>query len=323
MRCKPPAKTSIEEAAGIIRAGGLVAMPTETVYGLAGDATNDAAIARIFETKNRPQINPLIVHVADIEMAHQFGVFTPMATRLADVFWPGPLTLVVPRKEEVPLSLLLSAGLDTVALRAPSHPAAQALLRAVNKPIAAPSANLSGTISPTQSAHVVAGLGDKIDMILDGGACTIGVESTIVMIENDQPVLLRAGGIETNAIEEVTGVSLGKISTDDRVLSPGMLRSHYAPNALMRLDAAAPEPGEAWLGFGQEHRDIPNSLNLSPQGSLREAAANLFAYLRQLDEQCDARNLRRIAVAPIPMDGLGEAINDRLSRAAAPRNMDE
>ena len=306
-----PADTrAIERAAAILRDGGLVAFPTETVYGLGADATNGKAVAAIFAAKQRPQFNPLIVHVKGLAEAEALVEFTPCARELAEAFWPGALTLVLPRKTDCPLSLLVSAGLDTVALRVPSHPVARAFIAAAGKPIAAPSANISGHVSPTTAAHVAEELGDEVDVILDGGATMIGIESTVVGFEGDMPVLLRPGGVARDAIERITG-SLAT-SSDTKIQSPGQLESHYAPRAKLRLNARDAETGEALLAFGPNISKA--ALNLSPPGNLNEAAANLFAMLRALDKTADA-----IAVMPIPNEGLGEAINDRLARAAAPR----
>ncbi len=317
-------KSKIEDsgfgaAAALIRDGGLVGMPTETVYGLAADATDDAAVARIFAAKGRPQFNPLIVHVADAGMAARYVEFPPVADRLAAAFWPGPLTLVLPRRADCAISLLASAGLDTLGVRAPNHEIAQSLIAAVGRPLAAPSANPSGTISPTNAEHVQEGLGDKVDVILDGGPCPVGVESTIVKIEGDAVFFLRPGGIAREAIEHIIGRPLSSAPHTDIPQAPGMLASHYAPRTPLRLDAAAPEPGEAFLGFGNTTVEGPNALNLSPSGDVIEAAANLFAYLRTLDALCTKHRLSYIAAAPIPLEGLGEAINDRLARAAAPK----
>ncbi|NOX83896.1 MAG: threonylcarbamoyl-AMP synthase [Alphaproteobacteria bacterium] len=319
MTQKTIAERSTLDTTAIIRAGGLVAMPTETVYGLAADATSDAAVARIFEAKGRPQFNPLIVHVAGAGMAARYVEFPPVAERLAAAFWPGPLTLVLPRKAGCTISLLASAGLNTLGVRAPNHDIAQSLIRAVGGPLAAPSANPSGAISPTCAEHVQDGLGDKVDIILDGGPCPVGVESTIVKIEGDAVFLLRPGGVAREAIERVVGKTLSNPPHTDNPQAPGMLASHYAPRALLRLNAAAPEPGEAFLGFGKISTEGPYAFNLSASGDTTEAAANLFAYLRRLDALCTEHGLSRIAVAPIPGEGLGEAINDRLARASAPR----
>jgi L-threonylcarbamoyladenylate synthase len=308
-------RRTIEEAARIIRDGGLVAFPTETVYGLGADATNGEAVARIFEAKGRPRFNPLIVHVASLEDAERLARLDSDARRLADAFWPGPLTLVLPRREGGPLSDLVSAGLPSVALRIPAHETAIALIRAAGVPIAAPSANLSGRVSPTEATHVAADLGDRVDMILDGGPCAAGLESTIVGLMSGEPVLLRTGAVTRRDIEEVLGRTLCEPGAAAAPQSPGMLASHYAPRADLRLDAQSPEPGEAYLGFGVHAGGGRAALNLSESGDLREAAARLFAYLRSLD----ASGVETIAVAPIPEEGLGEAINDRLRRAAAPR----
>jgi L-threonylcarbamoyladenylate synthase len=311
--------TDISKAAAIIRKGGLVAMPTETVYGLAADAASDTAVARIFDAKGRPQFNPLIAHVAGADMAARYVEFPPLAERLAAAFWPGPLTLVLPRKADSAISLLASAGLDTIAVRAPNHKIAQALINAVGGPLAAPSANPSGAISPTCAQHVRDGLGDKVDMVLDGGPCVVGIESTIVKVEEDAVFLLRPGGVVREAIERVVGKPLSNPPHTDNPQAPGMLASHYAPRAPLRLNATAPKPGEAFLDFGKTAEQGPNVLNLSSKGDITEAAANLFAYLRTLDALCTEHGLSRIAAAQIPMEGLGEAINDRLVRAAAPK----
>ncbi|GAB4538101.1 MAG: L-threonylcarbamoyladenylate synthase [Parvularculaceae bacterium] len=303
---------AIERGAEIIGAGGLVAMPTETVYGLAADATNDAAVARIYEAKGRPRFNPLISHVTDAAMAARVAAFNSLAEKLAEAFWPGALTLVLPRRADCALSLLTCAGLDTAALRAPAHPVAQSLIAAAGRPLAAPSANPSGAISPTRAEDVAAGLGDRVDLILDGGACAIGVESTVISLAGPAPALLRPGGIAREEIEAVIGPLA---APGAGIASPGQLASHYAPRARLRLDAKAPEPDEAFLGFGSLGSHAAAARNLSPSGDLREAAANLFRYLRELDES----GAETIAVAPIPNEMLGEAINDRLRRAAAPR----
>ena len=309
----------IKVAATCILSGGLVAMPTETVYGLAADATDDKAVARIFKAKGRPQFNPLIAHISGAEMAARFAVFSPLAKRLADAFWPGALTLVLPRQETCAISLLASAGLDTVALRAPNHPIAQSLIKTVDRPLAAPSANPSGFVSPTTAEHVRAGLGDKIDMVLDGDACVIGLESTIVKVDGDNVQLLRPGGIAREAIEKIIDKKLQDAEASDKPQAPGMLTSHYATNVPLRLNASAPQEGEAFLSFGDTNVESQHALNLSPTGDMTEAAANLFSYLRKLDTECAAHGLSGIAAASIPQTDLGEAINDRLKRAAAPR----
>ena len=308
----------VEAAAQALRAGKLVAMPTETVYGLAADATNDAAVAAIFEAKGRPSFNPLIVHVLDVEQGRKYGEFNRLALKLADAFLPGALTLVVPRVGDCAVSHLATAGLDTLALRMPAHPVARALLRAAQIPIAAPSANKSGRVSPTTADHVREQLGGDVEIILDGGPCSVGIESTIVACIGDDPVLLRPGGITREEIETVIGRRLRKpeAQDDDAPSAPGQLQSHYAPRARLRLEAMQVRPGEALLAFGS---DVPATdgpvLNLSEAGSVREAAANLFAHLRELDDS----GVETIAVMPVPEDGLGEAINDRLRRAAAER----
>jgi L-threonylcarbamoyladenylate synthase len=298
----------IAEGARLLARGRLVAFPTETVYGLGADATNGEAVAAIFAAKGRPRFNPLIVHVADAAAAARQGVFHPLAEKLAARFWPGALTLVLPRRADATVSLLVSAGLDSVALRVPSHPVAAALLAAAGRPIAAPSANASGRITATSADHVATELGGRVDMILDGGATPLGLESTVIGFEGDQAVLLRPGAIAREDIATVTGPLA---AAGAAIRSPGQLESHYAPQARLRLNAAGIEPGEALLGFGA----VADAwLNLSPRGDLGEAAANLFSMLRDMDEQIGA-----IAVSPIPERGLGEAINDRLRRAAAPR----
>ena len=307
-RISPATAAAVARAAELLRQGGLVAFPTETVYGLGADANNGRAVAGIFAAKGRPRFNPLIVHIAGREDADRHAIFPKLAQILADKFWPGALTLVLPRRAESSLSHLVSAGLETVALRVPAHPVAQALLREAQCPVAAPSANPSGTVSATMAAHVEEGLGDAVDFILDGGPAPLGLESTVIGFDEDKPVLLRPGAIARDEIEAVVG-ALG--TAGDGIRSPGQLESHYAPRAVLRLNAQQAEPDEVLLGFG------PSSgvaLNLSSRGDLREAAANLFAMLRVLD-----RDAKRIAVMPVPETGLGEAINDRLRRAAAPR----
>jgi L-threonylcarbamoyladenylate synthase len=302
---------AIDRAADILRDGGLVAMPTETVYGLAADAGNAEAVAGLYEAKGRPRFNPLIAHVASIEMAKTLAHFSPLAISLANAFWPGPLTLVLPKLADAPVCDLANAGLDSIALRMPQHAAAQALLAHFNGPLVAPSANRSGQVSPTTAHHVIDGLGDRIDLILDGGACPIGLESTVIAIDGDHAILLRPGGLAREMIEAITG-PLGIAGQTDAPTSPGMLKSHYAPGAALRLNATSARPGEVFLGFGDQACDI----NLSASSNLASAATRLFAALRELD----ARNPDTIAVSPIPNEGLGEAINDRLQRAAAPRD---
>ncbi len=310
----PADAANIARAAEILRRGELIAFPTETVYGLGADATNDRSVARIFDAKGRPRFNPLIVHVRDGGRARALVQFTSAASRVADRFWPGPLTLVLPRKLDCPLSLLVSGGLNTVALRVPAHPVAQRLLSESDLPIAAPSANRSGHVSPTTAAHVVDDFGERVRLILDGGATQRGIESTVIGFEGERPVLLRQGAI---AREEVTTI-VGPLETplSGRIVSPGQLVSHYAPRASLRLDATDVRRGEALLAFGPSLSDDAAVVrNLSPSSDLTEAAANLFAMLRDLD----TRGACVIAVMPIPEHGLGEAINDRLRRAAAPR----
>lgn len=312
-------QTAIDEAGRLLRAGRLVAFPTETVYGLGADATNGQAVAGIFETKGRPRFNPLIVHVPDLASAERLAVLSAPARKLADAFWPGPLTLVLMRKPDSGLSDLVSAGLDSVAIRIPAHPIARALLAAAERPLAAPSANRSGRVSPTLARHVHEDLGERPAMILDGGATAHGLESTVVDATGDATVtLLRPGAVPREDIEAVLGTSLssGPESDDVHPSSPGQLASHYAPDAAMRLNARDVRPGEALLAFGNPVPATEGpSINLSPAGDLVEAAAGLFAALRALD----ATGARTIAVMPIPEHGLGEAINDRLRRAAAPR----
>jgi L-threonylcarbamoyladenylate synthase len=309
----------IRKAADVIRDGGLVAMPTETVYGLAADATSDLAVARVFEAKGRPRFNPLIVHVLDVAAAEALAVFSPLARRLAEALWPGPLTLVLPRRADCPVSLLASAGLDTIALRSPDHPIARALLSAAQRPLAAPSANASGAISPTRAEHVGDSLGAAVDMILDGGPSAIGVESTIVKVDGENVVVLRPGGLAAHQIETSAGRRILRQRPGERPEAPGMLASHYAPAAALRLDVETPRPDEAFLAFGPTREDRPGVFQLSRAGDLGEAAANLFAHLRAADAACRAAGFTAIAVARIPSVGLGEAINDRLARAAAPR----
>ena len=311
MRILPPDDAGLGQAAAILRDGGLAAFPTETVYGLGGDARRDQAVAKIFAAKGRPAFNPLIVHVPDFTIAQRYGVFSAEAVRLAAAFWPGALTLVLPLRDGAGISPLVTAGLDTLAIRVPDHPVGQGVLRAFAGPIAAPSANPSGRVSPTTTQHVIDGLGDRIDAVVDGGSCGVGLESTIVACL-DAPVLLRAGGIPVEAIEACLGHKLLSHEDAEKPLAPGQLQSHYAPEGTVRLNADSPEPGETYVGFGPREAD----LNLSPAGDLIEAAANLFAVLHQLD----AMGAERIAVAPIPDHGLGRAINDRLRRAAAPRD---
>jgi L-threonylcarbamoyladenylate synthase len=311
----PADSEAIARAAALLRGGRLVAFPTETVYGLGGDATNDHAVAAIFAAKGRPRFNPLIVHVPGLAEAEAFAVFDARARNLAAHFWPGPLSLVLPRRDGGGLSLLASAGLHTVAVRAPSHPVAQALLRATGRPVAAPSANRSGRISATEAAHVAAELGERVTLILDGGRCPVGLESTVLDLTGETPVLLRPGGVPLEALEALFGPIAAAAGTG-LPKSPGMLASHYAPLLPLRLDAVGARPGEALLAFGHDPPPgFAEVLWLSRSGDLAEAAANLFAMLRRLDRAF----FTGIAVMPIPEHGLGRAINDRLRRAAAPR----
>jgi L-threonylcarbamoyladenylate synthase len=311
----------IEQAAQALRAGRLVAFPTETVYGLGAVATNDRAVAAIFAVKGRPRFNPLIVHVTDAGAARTVAGWNDTAERLAARFWPGALTLVLPRAEASPLSRLVSAGGDTVGLRVPAHPVAQALLAATVLPVAAPSANPAGQVSPTTADHVAAGLRDRVDVIVDGGACPIGLESTVLDVTCTPPRLLRPGGVTRAALEAAIGPLAGPAppGASDQRRSPGQLASHYAPARPLRLDVATVAADEALLAFGpQPLEGAAKMLNLSPHGDLQEAAANLFGMLRALDRP----EFRAIAVMPIPHHDLGEAIRDRLIRAAAPRPRD-
>ncbi|MDD9730084.1 L-threonylcarbamoyladenylate synthase [Mameliella sp. AT18] len=301
----------LTRAARILAEGGLVAFPTETVYGLGADARQDHAVARIYKAKERPEFNPLIVHVADLDAAKDLVIWSEAAQALADAFWPGPLTLVLPLREGAHVSRLVTAGLDSLAVRIPAAPVAQNLLRAFGGPVAAPSANRSGQISPTRAAHVLDGLGGRIEAVVDGGPCAVGLESTILGLTGTPPTLLRPGGITEEALSAVLDTRIALRRETDGITAPGQTRSHYAPRARVRLNAVDFEPGEARLGFGT----VPCDLNLSPGEDLTEAAANLFEYLHRLD----ATGAATIAISPIPHLGLGIAINDRLSRAAAER----
>lgn len=311
---------AIVEAADLLRAGELVAFPSETVYGLGADATNGIAAAKIFQAKGRPRFNPMIAHVADVSAATGLVVMTELAQRLADAFWPGPLTLVLQRAAACPVAELVSAGLPTLAVRVPAHPVARALLQAADVPVAAPSANRSGRISPTLASHVAkqfAGVDLSPTVILDGGAAAVGLESTVLLADGEGPVLLRPGAITRDEIAEVVGCPVRNAKDPGfRPTASGMLASHYAPRADVRLNAHNATADEAFIMFGadQPKHDGPH-VNLSTSGDLREAAANLFSALHELD----ALGVRSIAVSPIPEIGLGEAINDRLRRAAAPR----
>jgi L-threonylcarbamoyladenylate synthase len=314
---------AIAEAVRCLAAGGLVAFPTETVYGLGADAANGQAVARLYEAKGRPAFNPLIAHVIDVEAARALGRFSADAARLANAFWPGPLTLVLPKTAACPVSDLATAGLDSVAVRVPHHAVAQAILKGFDKPVVAPSANRSGHLSPTAAAHVLADLGGRIELIVDGGATPVGVESTVVACL-DEPVMLRPGGVAREAVERALAKPLARWPIEGEKagqapLAPGMLASHYAPRTPLRLNAGSVEEGEVLLAFGPKLADRHDRavcvLNLSQRGDLIEAAANLFSCLRALD----GAGAKTIAVMPIPHEGLGEAINDRLARAAAPR----
>jgi L-threonylcarbamoyladenylate synthase len=313
MQVVPATPDAIARAAELLRRGELVAFPTETVYGLGGDATSDAAVAAIFAAKERPRFNPLIVHVPSLAEAEAIARFDERARAAARRFWPGPLTLVLPRRDDSGVSLLAAAGLDTVAVRSPDHAVAQALLRQVGRPLAAPSANRSGRVSPTEAAHVVAEFGDAIAPILDGGRCAAGLESTVLDLTGATPNLLRPGAATLEALSAALGPITAGGANPDAPRSPGQLASHYAPSLPLRLDTTAPRPGEALLAFGPNAPPgFAETLNLSPRGDVTEAAANLFAMLRRLDRA----DFSGIAVMPIPEAGLGRAINDRLRRAA-------
>ena len=322
-RILPAGAAATAAAAEMLAEGSLVAFPTETVYGLGADAANAAAIARLYQAKGRPAFNPLIAHVGDLVAARKIARFDAVATALAERFWPGPLTLVLPKAQNCPVADLATAGLDTVAIRVPAHPVARDILRAFGRAVVAPSANLSGHVSPTTAEHVQGDLAGRIDLIVDGGAVEVGVESTIVGCF-DAPMLLRPGGLPRAEIERVIGRPLARPPEDvesdsGQPLAPGMLASHYAPRSRVRLDAARIDPGEALLAFGPDKISGVDSavtvLNLSERGDLTEAAANLFGHLRALDGQ----GVHTIAVMPVPDEGLGEAINDRLRRAAVGR----
>ena len=316
----PGAAAAVERAARTLAAGGLVAFPTETVYGLGADATDGAAVARLYEAKDRPSFNPLIAHVADAGAARALARFDSAAQRLAAAFWPGPLTLVLPKRADCPVAELATAGLDTIAVRVPSHPVARAILVAFGRPVVAPSANRSGHVSPTTAQHVLADLRGRIELILDGGPTPMGLESTIIACL-DRPVLLRPGALPRADIERLVKLAQGPVAppahVDELPIAPGALASHYAPRAPLRLNARHVEAHEALLAFGPTAVEgaARAVLNLSPRGDLIEAAANLFSHLRALD----ASGAAAIAVMPVPRAGLGEAINDRLERAAAPR----
>ncbi len=321
--CLAISKSAIARASGLLADGQLVAFPTETVYGLGADATNDMAVARIFAAKDRPAFNPLISHVASAAAAFNLGVETPIATVLASAFWPGPLTLVLDRRPNCPVARLTTAGLDKIAVRVPAHAAAHALLTHFGKPVAAPSANPSGRISPSTADHVMRGLAGKIDLVLDGGPCESGLESTVVDASSDQAVILRPGGITRNAVADALKAAgfdapmadPTAVTQPAQPVAPGQLASHYAPHAAVRLNATKAAADEELIGFGSVVGSGTLALSLSASGDLIEAAANLFAMLHRADDTGTAK----IAIAPVPDNGLGEAINDRLRRAAAPR----
>jgi L-threonylcarbamoyladenylate synthase len=302
--------TEIADLAAQLRAGELVAFPTETVYGLGADAGNSDAVLKIYEIKGRPRFNPLIVHCADMAMAERLADFSPLARELS-AFWPGPLTLVLPKRADARLSDIVTAGLDTVGVRIPDHPLALALIRAAGIPLAGPSANPSGKLSPTTAEQVRRAFGRRVP-VLDGGPCRAGLESTILAVVGDSVTQLRAGALPRAEIEAKLQRSITTVGEGSAIAAPGMLASHYAPDAKLRLNVTAPEPDELYLGFGPT---TGATANLSSGGDLHEAARNLFSMLHKLDERAT-----RIAVAPIPDTGLGEAINDRLRRAAAPRS---
>jgi L-threonylcarbamoyladenylate synthase len=311
----PLTTDNVERAARALCDGALVAFPTETVYGLGADATNDTAVAKIFDAKNRPAFNPLIIHVPDMDAARAIADISPQVAKMLNQFWPGALSVILPRTSGSPVSRLASAGLDTLAIRVPAHDGARALLHAAQTPIAAPSANSSGQISPTTALHVAADLGEKVAMTLDDGPCAIGVESTILDLSREEPSILRPGGVTLESIESVLGYAVvrGWMAVKDEhdvPTAPGMLRRHYAPDTPVRLNAVHAKPGEALLGFGPTSGAIEN---LSPSGNLTEAAARLFDCLHRLDDG----QFQGIAVAPIPDHDMGRAINDRLARAAA------
>ena len=308
-----PSPDVIAKAAHILQSGGLVAFPTETVYGLGGDATQDSAVEKIYTSKGRPSFNPLIVHVGALEWVAEFAAPDARFGKLATAFWPGPLTLVMHRSTDSKISKLVSAGRDSIAVRMPDHPVARELLAAVGRPLAAPSANRSGYMSPTSAAHVVASLDIAPDLIIDGGICRVGVESTVLDLTQNTPAILRPGSITRGQIEAVIGPVRFGLDDPTAPKAPGQLASHYAPGLPVRLNATEANPGEVLIGFGQ----VKGALTLSAGGDLLEAAANLFSMLRQAD---NATLYKSIAVAPIPEAGIGLAINDRLRRAAAPRN---
>ena len=309
-RILPASEASIAQAAAMIRRGLPVAVPTETVYGLAGDATSGEAVAAIYTAKGRPSFNPLIVHVASIASAETVALLSPIAHRLATAFWPGPLTMVLPKVSGAPIAGLVAAGLETIAVRIPAHPVMRALIEAVGRPLAAPSANASGSISATRAEHVAHSLDGRIELVLDGGASEVGIESTIVAVEEDRLRLLRPGSVTVEMLHDAAGVPVETVG-DGSIEAPGQMLSHYAPSKPVRLGATSAAPGEYLIGFGP----VPGRISLSARGDLTEAAARLFDLLHEADRSEEDA----IAIAPIPEEALGLAINDRLKRAAAPR----
>ena len=313
-------EVGLTKAVGILRSGGLVVFPTETVYGLGADARRRDAVQAVYAAKGRPRDNPLIVHVEGIRAAESVAVFHREALLLADTFWPGPLTLVLPYRAESGLAVEVAGGLATVAVRVPSHPVARSLLKGFGGPIAGPSANPSGRVSPTEAAHVLADLNGRVDAVLDGGPCAVGIESAIVGFGEDGPVLLREGGIVRSSLETAMRQSFAPSPAHQRPLAPGSFESHYAPSARLRINAESPAPGEGWLGFGPEPEGVRHAAaagNLSRSGNVREAAQRLYSCLRELDAALGGRGC--VAVRTVPDSGLGAAVNDRLRRAAAPR----
>jgi len=311
MEILPDTAEGHARAAELLRGGGLVAFPTETVYGLGADACNDRAVARIFDAKGRPSFNPLIAHFPERDAVKRHVVWSDEAEALANAHWPGPLTMVLRKRADSPISKLVTAGLDTLAVRVPAHPTAKAVLAGFGGPVAAPSANRSGQISPTRASHVTSGLGDRVDAVINAGACAVGIESTIIGLV-EHPILLRPGGVTKDQLMQTLGAAIAVRKNAEAISAPGQLGSHYAPNAAVRLNATEWRAGELRLGFG----DVACDLNLSEDEDLVEAAAHLFDHLHRLD----ARGGAVIAVSPIPHHGLGVAINDRLTRAAAPRD---
>jgi L-threonylcarbamoyladenylate synthase len=309
----------IEKALNLLSAGEVVAFPTETVYGLGADATQSDAVKKIYTLKNRPSFNPLIIHVFNLEQAQKYGVFSELALKLAKEFWPGPLTLVVPLLPNTPIVQYVTAGLNTIAIRCPNHPVALALLEQYQNPLAAPSANISGYVSPTKASHVVDEFGEKV-FVLPGGKSNVGLESTIVDCASEELSVLRPGFVTRDQIEAITGVAVFEKTTFDVVTAPGQLKHHYAPKTNVKINATEASGQDVCLNFGQSCLLGGAELNLSVSGSLEEAAANLFDYLRQADQISQARGYAQIVVAPIPNEGLGVAINERLQRAATEKH---